>query len=599
MGGELSVSLAFIAGLLSFISPCVLPLIPAYVGYMGGQMAQTAVTGGPQPQRTLGQRFHVFTHGVFFVLGFTLFFVVFGLLTTAAVSSLTALGVTEGEVRLAIARVGGTVVILFGLHVLGVLNKVIAWLMTQAAKLDRNPYGNIISLGVALGLLGLTYWLFVESWFMTLVVVLLFTQFFNDALKAETPAAFWQRVLARLQMALYLDTRRQERAQGRYGYLSSLFMGVVFSAGWTPCIGPIYGAVLTLASSGGSMSEAGSLLTAYSLGLGIPFLLTALALDQAQSVFRRLQRNMRTIEAVSGVFLIAVGLLVFSGELQRLSVLGNQGRLGELSINMETCVVGATEGRVRWRNVPNCVWNGPKDDFYIAFNKQQPTAADGQAAVAVAALPNVTSDGLAAPAPAIPSLEDEETLAQLGLEAPLAAPAPPITTTVAIPSLESLAPPAQAPEAQAPSAEVAEGLYVGDRAPNFTARTLDGQTVSLSDFRGRVVLLNFWATWCTSCQKEIPILQALYELHQPDFVVLAVNYKEGEGRVRAFAEENGMGFPVLLDPDGTINEEIFGEVILGYPTSLLLDRNGVIAAYFPGELNGAQLADALQPLLEQ
>ncbi len=596
MGGELSVSLAFIAGLLSFISPCVLPLIPAYVGYMGGQMTHTVTASGGAPaRRTLGQRFHTFTHGLFFVLGFTLFFVVFGLLTTAAVSSLTALGITESDIRIAIARVGGTAVILFGLHILGALNKALMWLMAQAAKLDRNPYGNVISLGVALGLLGVIYWLFVESWFMTLLAVLLFTQIFNDALKADTPGDFWTRVLAKLQMALYIDTRRQEQAQGRYGYLSSLFMGVVFSAGWTPCIGPIYGAVLTLASSGGSISEAGTLLTAYSLGLGIPFLLTALALDQAQGVFRRLQRNMRTIEAVSGVFLIAIGVLVFSGELQRLAALGNQGKLGDISINTETCVVGATEGRVRWANVPDCIWNGPKDDFYIAFNKTQ-FGGQTQAPITVAALPSAASDGVAALE--VPSLDDGETLAEMGLDAPLAAPGPSTDAMAEIPSLDALAPAASALDAGDANA-VPVGLYVGERAPDFTARTLDGQTVSLSDFRGRVVLLNFWATWCTSCQKEIPVLQALYDLHQPDFVVLAVDYAEGEKRVREYAEEKGMRFPVLLDPDGTINEDLFGEVIPGYPTSLLLDRDGVIAAYFPGELSGAQLTDALEPFLAQ
>src|SRR5690606_17888474 len=129
---------------------------------------------------------------------------------------------------------------------------------------------------------------------------LVFIQVFHDAFKADSPGAFWSRVLVRLQSALYVDTRRLGQPGNQAGYLGSLFMGVVFSAGWTPCIGPIYGAVLTLASTGGSLPRAGTLLTAYSLGLGIPFLLTALALNQAQGLFRRLQRNMRTIEVVSG-----------------------------------------------------------------------------------------------------------------------------------------------------------------------------------------------------------------------------------------------------------------------------------------------------------
>src|SRR3990172_9967107 len=139
MTTDVTLGLAFLAGLISFISPCVLPLVPAYIGYMGGrvtqQIAQQTATG-LQPR----QRFGTLLHGVFFVLGFTLFFVLFGLLTTAAVSSLTSLGVTESEVRDGIARLGGSVVILFGLHVMGILNRVFGWLLRQTLRLDRSAY---------------------------------------------------------------------------------------------------------------------------------------------------------------------------------------------------------------------------------------------------------------------------------------------------------------------------------------------------------------------------------------------------------------------------------------------------------------------------
>ena len=204
MGGDVTIGFAFIAGLLSFISPCVLPLVPAYVGYMGGQMAQQ-VTAGGAARDELRRRFGTLAHGFFFVLGFTLFFVIFGLLTTAAVSSLTDLGVTEGEVRDGIARIGGTAVILFGLHILGALNRAFTWLGTRALRLDQGPYANRISVVVGIALIGAIYWLFVESWFLTLVVILLLAQVFRDALKADTPGQFWSRIIARLHMALYVD----------------------------------------------------------------------------------------------------------------------------------------------------------------------------------------------------------------------------------------------------------------------------------------------------------------------------------------------------------------------------------------------------------
>jgi len=564
LGGDVTIGFAFIAGLLSFISPCVLPLVPAYVGYMGGQMTQQ-VTAGGAARGEFRRRFGTLTHGFFFVLGFTLFFVVFGLLTTAAVSSLTGLGVTEGEVRDGIARIGGTAVILFGLHILGALNRVFTWLGARALTLDQSPYANLISAVVGIALIGAIYWLFVESWFLTLVVILLLAQVFRDALKADTPGQFWSRIIARLHMTLYVDTRRQTRPSQRYGYLGSLFMGVVFSAGWTPCIGPIYGAVLTLASTGGSVSRAGVLLLAYAIGLGIPFLLTALALDRAQGVFRRLQRHMRTIEAVSGAFLIFIGVLVFSGQLERLTALGGQGELGDIQLNMENCVVGAIEGRVRLGNLWSCIGDGVKEDFYIAAPRDLLAAAPASAPALNEASPGLDIPALEVPASDAPALE--------------------------IPSLDA-APPGAA------GAEVPVGLSVGQRAPDFTVELLDGRTVSLSDFRGRPVLVNFWATWCGPCRKEMPDFQTVYDLQggEDEFVVLAVNFMEARSDVAAFTEGLGITFPVALDPDGKINGDLYRSAIPGYPTSLLLDADGIIAAYFPRSLSGPELLAALDDL---
>ncbi|MCD4687618.1 MAG: redoxin domain-containing protein, partial [Anaerolineae bacterium] len=572
MSGDVTIGLAFIAGLISFISPCVLPLVPAYVGYMGGRMTQQ-VTDDTRSS-DLRKRFGTFIHGIFFVLGFTLFFVVFGLLTTAAVSSLTSLGVTESDVREGIARIGGTAVILFGLHIMGLLNRAIAWLMKQAGRLDQHPYGNVISLVVALALLGATYWLFVESWFMTLLMVLLFTQVFNNALKADTPGDFWLRILTQLQTAFYVDTRRQGQPQNqRYGYLSSLFMGVVFSAGWTPCIGPIYGAVLTLASTGGSISEAGILLTAYSLGLGIPFLLTALALDQAQGVLHRLQKNMRMIEIFSGVFLLLIGVLVFTGQMERLARLGSEGELGQASLNMENCTVGTFEGRVRAGNWLNCVRDGEKEDFYIVLNKGPRTQAS--APVEVAELPATAGTDFTAsvPGPDIPALgNDLNTASAPGPELSAGLPGNDLSVPELAPDLDTDA--AETPADAAPG-NIAGGLEAGQRAPDFSAEMLDGSTLSLSDLRGQVVLVNFWATWCGPCRVEMPDFQTVYDLYETDgFVVLAVNYEEGQDTVADFANDLDLTFPVMLDTSGTINAQLYQ--VAEYPTSFLLDRNGVI-----------------------
>ncbi len=592
MGSDVTIGLAFIAGLLSFISPCVLPLVPAYVGYMGGQLTHQVTTVGGPASGNVRRRFGTLTHGVFFVLGFTLFFVIFGLLTTAAVSSLTHIGVTEGEVRDGIARIGGTAVILFGLHIMGVLNRLFTWLQKQALKLDQNPYANLISTFTGIALIGAIYWLVVESWFLTLVVILVLAQVFRDALKADTPGQFWSRIITRIHLALYVDTRRQEHTANQYGYLGSMFMGVVFSAGWTPCIGPIYGAVLTLASSGGSISEAGVLLTAYSLGLGIPFLLTALALDQAQGVFRRLQRNMRTIEAISGVFLVLVGVMVFSGQLQRLTRLGSQGELGDIQLNVENCVVGALEGQVRWRNVPSCIDTGIKGEFYVAAPKGERVAQPAAGTDA----PATSGASFNAAAISVPVLDAGEGIGPAfdgtTTEAPAfqaaAGPEGDAETSLAVPSLDDVANSA---------IDVPVGFAVGQRAPDFTITLLDGQEVALSDFRGQPVLLNFWATWCGPCRAEMSDFQTIYERQrEKGFVVLAINIMEPRDVVADFVDELALNFPVGLDLTGAITDDLYGDAIIGYPTSFLIDGEGIIAAYFPRVLTGAELLSALDSM---
>ncbi len=535
---DVTIGLAFLAGLISFVSPCVLPLVPAYVGYMGGRVTRQAQGQNTGP--SLDQRFGTLVHGLFFVLGFTIFFVLFGLLTTAAVSSLTSLGVTEADVRDGLSRVGGAVIVLFGLHVSGLLLRILTALHARAAQLDRNPYANLISALTVVAFIGVTWWLFVESWFLTLVVVLVLIQFFHTALKADTPGQFWSRIIERLQVVLYTDTRRLDQPKSQASYMNSMFMGIVFSAGWTPCIGPIYGAVLITAAAGGleSILKAAPLMLAYSLGLGIPFLLTALALNQSQGVFRRLQRNTRTIEAVSGAFLVLVGIAVFTGQLQRLSAVGSKnGSFAELSVNLENCAVGVVQGDIRPGSLVSCIASGTKEDFYVAASREVTDLDTGSAA-----------------APAIPDVD-------------------------------------------ASVDDIPTGLEIGQRAPDFTTQTVDGDTVSLSDYRGKVVLLNFWATWCGPCREEIPGFQTLYNLHDPNFVVLAVNYQESADTITDFADDLGVTFPLLLDEDGAINGDVYGARVRGYPTSFLIDQRGVIAAYYVGEMNFSMLTQDLKDTL--
>jgi cytochrome c-type biogenesis protein len=224
---EITIGLAFLAGLASFLSPCVFSLVPAYVGYLSGRSILL------HTEEDKSSRLETFFHGLAFVLGFSVVFIVLGV-------AASALGGLLYEARNLLAKIGGIVVILFGLHISGIL---------------RIP-------------------------------------FLDYQLKPRTR----------------MDQNRS--------FLSSAILGVVFSAGWSPCIGPVLGAILTLAVNGGSVSTGTILLTSYSTGLAIPFLLAALGIGWVTNGLRKYSRALHVIEVIMGIVLIIVGTMLFMGTFE-------------------------------------------------------------------------------------------------------------------------------------------------------------------------------------------------------------------------------------------------------------------------------------------
>ena len=150
------------------------------------------------------------------------------------------------------------------------------------------------------------------------------------------------------------------------------------------------------------------------------------------------------------------------------------------------------------------------------------------------------------------------------------------------------------------SSSLGQAVRVGSPAPGFTLPDLDGDPLSLNMFRGDVVLINFWTTWCPPCREEMPALQEAYENYQDNgFTVLAVNWTQVDDpeQVEPFVRELGLTFPILLDERGEVSEGLYN--LLGLPTSVFVDRGGNVREIFIGPLQLDSLDARIQILVEE
>lgn len=134
-----------------------------------------------------------------------------------------------------------------------------------------------------------------------------------------------------------------------------------------------------------------------------------------------------------------------------------------------------------------------------------------------------------------------------------------------------------------------------DQAPDFTLSTPDGQIVHLSDYLGQIILINFWASWCASCDAEMYALETYYQDHKDDgFTIIAVNYRESTDVAAAYAREEELTFPIVLDSKGEV-ADLYS--VTGIPTSFFVDRDGSLLGYWPGAVLNYTLEQSLTPLL--
>lgn len=224
---NISFVLAFSAGLLSFLSPCVLPLVPAYVSYI------TGVTIGEE--ETKRSNLYVLYKSIGFVVGFSIIFIIMG-------ASITSLGKVFIKNQTIFRQVAGALILLFGLHITGIF-----------------------------------------------------------------------------KIKLFYREKRFLSFGKTSGNFGSVFMGMAFAAGWTPCVGPILSSILVYASSMETISKGIILLVFYSLGLAVPFILTSLAIEKLSVKIRKLGKYLNIISIISGVLMIIMGILIFTNKISILS----------------------------------------------------------------------------------------------------------------------------------------------------------------------------------------------------------------------------------------------------------------------------------------
>ena len=259
----LTLLVAFGAGLLSFLSPCVLPLVPAYIG----QLTVVAVVGRANavPSRWLAVR-----HAIAYVLGFGAVFTILGI-------TATFVGGPIADYLPALRMIGGVVLIVMGLNLAGIL---------------RIP---------ALG----RTWRPLEAGAAGAMAQQTGTVSFASPEAGDGPG-LGERLGGRL-------------VGGRGGLLASFGLGVVFAIGWSPCIGIILGSILTVAASSGTTLQGGLLLVAYTLGLGVPFILLGVVYDRAPALVRPLVRHGRAVSFVGGILVAAIGVFMLMDWLSVLS----------------------------------------------------------------------------------------------------------------------------------------------------------------------------------------------------------------------------------------------------------------------------------------
>lgn len=379
MTNILQILAAFAAGILSFFAPCVFPLIPAYICFITGLSAGELTLS---QEMTSAKRRLILSESILFILGFSLVFVALGV-------SASFLGIHFVAYKKIIRMIGGIVLILFGLHLIGLL------------KIKFLQYEKRVHL--------------------------------------KTKPISW---------------------------LGSLFVGMAFGFAWTPCVGPILGGILMLAATGETLVRGVTLLSFYSLGLALPFLLVGIGINRMLILFTKIEKQLKVITVISGIFLIVIGIIIL---------------------------------------IPNA--------YAFSFS------------------------------PGANATEQDKT-----------------------------------------------------PAPDFILPAPGGETLQLSDFKGKIIILNFWGMDCPACQSQIPILLKLYDRYKDKGLeIIGINLDRGSiDTLKTFSERKKITYPMVRGNEETVED--YGGIAF-MPTTFIIDQEMNIAKKYIGNKSFDAFKSEIERLL--
>ncbi len=479
----------FVQGLLSFFSPCVLPLIPVYMGYLSGGTRSTDELGNVRYDKK-----KVLINTLFFVIGVSFAFFLLGFV-------MTNIGRFFSGNQLLFARIGGIIVIMFGLYQLG---------------------------------------------------------FFGDS---------------RLLGGEHRLPVRFEKMS--VSPLTALLMGFVLSFAWTPCVGPALSTVLIMASTAGTATTGFMLIAVYTLGYVIPFILVGMFTTQLLDYLGRHRDVVKYTVKIGGALMILMGVLMFTGSMNRIT--GYMSSISGTEIAENVTDDESADG-----------------DAIGAGNEKAVTGTDGKsfdvdsagAVEAVAGNDDASSAGGAAGA-------KSSGADSADVDSPNADDAGSTSDAEDSESSET----AEADESQSNPETVP--------APDFLLTDQNGVSHSLSDYKGKILFLNFWATWCPPCRAELPDIEALYkeyaEAGDDSVAFVGITFpgygdeKDVQG-IKEFLDENDISFPVLMDESTSL---AYSYYITAFPTTFIINPDGNVLGYIPGAMSRDIMENVIAQAKEQ